>query len=61
MEDPGERLKSLVAKANDFNVDGKIPAVRYLRSSKEMERQVYITSQFSEQNMSFLLKGNLVH
>lgn len=40
MEDPSTRLKNLVEKANDFNVDHKIPAVRYLRSSKEMERMV---------------------
>ena len=38
--DPAQRLKDLVAKANDFDVDGKIPAAKYLRSSREMERMV---------------------
>ena len=38
--EPSQRLKDLVAKANDFDVDGKIPAVKYLRSSREMERMV---------------------
>ena len=38
--DPAKRLKDLVAKANDFDVDWKIPATKYLRSSREMERMV---------------------
>jgi len=40
MEKPVERLKKLVEKANAFEVDHKIPAIRYLRSSREMERMV---------------------
>jgi len=55
MEDPGQRLTSLVAKANDFNVDGKIPAVRYLRSSKEMEKQATTYSAEDEYENGFLL------
>ena len=40
MDVPTERLRKLVMKANDFEVDTKIPANRYLRSSREMERMV---------------------
>ena len=42
MEEPVGRLKKIVEKANAFEVDHKISAVKYLRSSKEMERMVYI-------------------
>lgn len=38
--DPIERLKKLNKKASDFECDDKIPVIRYLRSTKEMERMV---------------------
>lgn len=40
--DPASRLKELNNKANDFTFDNKIPVKRYIRSSKEMERMVWI-------------------
>lgn len=48
MEDPITRLKKLVQKANEFDIDYKIPAARYLRSSSEMERMVrsYVMMNF---------------
>lgn len=53
--DPAQRLKDLVAKANDFDVDPKIPASRYLRSSREMERMVKINFISNFFDMNFIV------
>ena len=52
--DPSQRLKDLVAKANDFDVDAKISAAKYLRSSREMERMVVFS-------FFFLMRKALFH
>ena len=49
--DPSQRLKDLVAKANDFDVDAKISAAKYLRSSREMERMVIFFFLFNEESI----------
>ena len=49
--DTSQRLKDLVAKANDFDVDAKISAAKYLRSSREMERMVIFFLFFDEESI----------
>lgn len=60
MEDPIEKLRNLVDKANDFDIDSKIPAVRYLRSSREMERMATVYSSENQFENGFLLFMKLI-
>ena len=44
--EPGARLKKLNQKASDFICDNKIPVMRYLRSTMEMEKMVSSDPRF---------------